>query len=98
MDNLTIQKLRAAVAAGLLTPAEAQLAQQVLEAQADVREPWQASVSEGNFVPSDAGRPVTPLPDDVVITAEDVDAAFELWDEFMPDYAGLLDAQVSDGR
>ena len=35
-----------------------------------------------------------PMPDEVTITDGEIDDALELWDELMPDYAGLLDAEV----
>lgn len=35
-----------------------------------------------------------PLPDEVTITDGEIEDALELWDELMPDYAGLLDAEV----
>ena len=88
-----LRSLTALVAAGLLTEQEAQLAAQALASKDDTREPT-VTAPAAAFLPSDAGRPVTPVPDEVVVTAADVDAAVSAWDEVMPEYAGLLDAEA----
>lgn len=76
-----------------MTDAEAQLAAQQLASNADTRV-TPTVTPEGAFTPPDAGRTVTAVPDEVVITEADIDAALAAWDEVMPEYAGLLEAQT----
>ena len=76
-----------------MTEQEAQLAAQALASKDDTREPT-VTAPAAAFLPSDAGRPVTPVPDEVVITDEDIAAAMTAWDEVMPEYAGLLAAEA----
>jgi hypothetical protein len=80
------------VAAGLLTVEEAQTAAQAYASRDDTREQPQPETVEGAFVPSDAGRTLTPVPDEVIITEDDIDAAIGAWNDVMPDYDGLLEA------
>lgn len=42
------------------------------------------------FIPEGADEPLPPVPDEVIITLEDVENALKDWDELMPDLAGLL--------
>lgn len=35
-------------------------------------------------------------PNDWVVTDDDIEQASDLWDELMPEYEGLLDAEVED--
>ena len=77
-----------------MTPQEAQLTAQALARKADTREP-EPDTPAGAFFPPDADRPLTEVPDEVLITAEDVDAAVRAWDAVMPEYAGLLDAEAT---
>lgn len=44
--------------------------------------------------PKGADEPLPPLPDEVEITAADIQRAQESFDEALPDYAGLLKAEV----
>lgn len=76
-----------------MTEQEAQLAAQALASKADTRETT-VTAPAAAFLPSDAGRPVTPVPDEVVITDEDIAAAMTAWHEVMPEYAGLLAAEA----
>lgn len=80
------------MAAGLLTAEEAQTAAQAYASSEDTREQPHAESSDGAFIPPDAGRTLTPVPDEVVITEDDIDAAIEAWNDAMPDFDGLLEA------
>ena len=67
-----------------------------LNQQSDGREVTQIvadNASAEKFVPSDADTPVAPVPDEVIITPDDVDEAIAAWDDIMPAYAGLLEAR-----
>ena len=47
------------------------------------------------ITPEGADRPLLPVPATVTITDVDREAAFEAWDDAMPErYAGLWDAEV----
>lgn len=46
------------------------------------------------LTPDGADEPLLPVPDEVTISDADIDRALAEWDELMPDYAGLLDADV----
>ncbi|MCB9172337.1 MAG: hypothetical protein H6637_05375 [Ardenticatenales bacterium] len=46
--------------------------------------------------PEGADRPLLPLPATVTITDAEKDEAFETWDDLMPEYAGLWDAEVGE--
>lgn len=51
------------------------------------------------FTPRGAELGPLPLPTEEELTAEliaDADSAGSLWDELMPEYAGLLDAEVAE--
>lgn len=47
-----------------------------------------------SIIPDGASDPLVPIPDEVTISDSEVERAIADWDELMPDYAGLLDAQV----
>lgn len=46
------------------------------------------------LTPDGAGEPLLPVPDEVTISDSDIERALAEWDALMPDYAGLLDADV----
>lgn len=46
------------------------------------------------LIPDGATEPLLPIPDEVAISESDLDRAIADWDELMPNYAGLLDADV----
>lgn len=46
------------------------------------------------LVPDGADEPLTPVPQEVVISDSDVERAVKDWDTLMSDYAGMLDAVV----
>ena len=50
------------------------------------------------IIPKGAGDPLPRVPDVVEITPEDVDEAIRHWNEVMPDYAGMLEAEVINKR
>ena len=50
------------------------------------------------FIPSGAADPLPPLPRVVEITETDVDLAIEEWNELMPEFAGILQAQIEAQR
>jgi HK97 family phage portal protein len=63
----------------------------------DVRDVFAGARGEYKAVPliaEGADDPPIPIPADVVLTEDDMDTALALWDRKMPDYAGLLDAEV----
>jgi HK97 family phage portal protein len=39
---------------------------------------------------------ILPVPEEVAITQTDIENALKLWDKLMPEYAGMLDAEVVD--
>lgn len=80
------------MAAGLLTAEEAALALSASEGLTDNRA--RLTAPPAGIVPVDAAEPVGAVPDEVEITAADIDAALEAWDEIMPEYVGLLDAEA----
>ena len=48
--------------------------------------------------PRGAGAKLPPLPDEVTITDDDIDAAFALWNRLMrPEERGQLNAEVKHG-
>lgn len=47
-----------------------------------------------NIIPEGADEPLLPVPDEVIISDGDVDRALRLWDDLMPEWAGLLAATV----
>ena len=49
-----------------------------------------------NFEPYEGDNPGTIEPNDWVVTDADIDLAISAWDEAMPDYEGLLEAEVDD--
>ena len=58
----------------------------------DVRE----VAAKGNrFTPRGDDEPSPPLPIELNITDDDVDFALRKWDSLFPDFAGLLDAEVT---
>lgn len=68
---------------------------ELLTKQSDTREVVQSDFDAAGaekFRPSDAGTPVAPVPDEVIITEDDIDDAIAAWDDIMPEYAGLLEA------
>lgn len=48
------------------------------------------------LIPDGADLSTLDVPDVVIITAADVDAAIDAWDETMPEYAGLLEATIEE--
>jgi HK97 family phage portal protein len=40
---------------------------------------------------------IPPIPEEVTITQTDIEAALSYWDRIMPEYAGILDAEVVEG-
>jgi len=63
----------------------------------DVIEVFRAARGEGKqipFIPEGHGDPLPPVPDAVEISEADIDRAIKDWDKHMPDFAGLLDADV----
>jgi len=50
------------------------------------------------IIPSGADDPIPPVPQEVEIDEDDLDTMSDAWDETMPDYAGLLDAEVINRR
>lgn len=50
------------------------------------------------FIPDGANEPMIPIPAEVEISDNEIDQAVALWDELMPDFAGLLDAEVINKR
>ena len=51
-------------------------------------------VKRVRIIPSGAENPLPLLPDDLEIDEDDLDEMSAVWNETMPDYAGLLDAEV----
>lgn len=66
--------------------------QEALNQDSDSRK--QAIGQRVKLTPDGADEPLVPVPDEVAISDSDVDRALAEWDELMPDYAGLLDADV----
>jgi phage portal protein BeeE len=62
----------------------------------DVIEVFKAARGEKQiqFIPEGQGDPLPPVPDEVVISDADIDRAIKSWDKLMPEFAGLLDAEV----
>ena len=52
-----------------------------------------AEVKAVRVIPDGARDPLPPLPYEVEFTEADIDRMSNLWDELMPEYAGLLDAE-----
>lgn len=48
------------------------------------------------IIPRGAGEPLLPIPSTLEITDDDIEHAIAMWDNLMPDYAGLLDADTSN--
>lgn len=48
-----------------------------------------------SITPDGADEPLLPIPDEVTISDSDVERALADWDDLMPDFAGLLDADVT---
>lgn len=49
------------------------------------------------FLPAGADEPLLPVPvDEVTITDADVEQAIRAWDKAMPEFAGILDAEVAN--
>lgn len=48
------------------------------------------------FIPRGADEMLPPVPSTLEITDADIEHAIALWDEVMPDYAGLLDAESNN--
>jgi hypothetical protein len=46
------------------------------------------------FVPEGQGDPLPPVPNEVTVSDADVDRAIRDWNRHMPDFVGLLDAEV----
>ncbi|HUT16529.1 MAG TPA: phage portal protein, partial [Anaerolineae bacterium] len=63
----------------------------------DVAEVFKAARGESkqiHFIPEGQGDPLPPVPDEVTISEADIDRALKDWNKHMPDFAGLLDAEV----
>ena len=54
----------------------------------------QDALKRVRIIPSGADDPLPPVPDVVEVSEDDLDVMSDAWDETMPDYAGLLDAEV----
>jgi len=50
------------------------------------------------IIPKGADDPLPRVPNEVEITTEDVDKAIRHWNAVMPDYAGMLEADVINKR
>jgi len=46
------------------------------------------------FIPDGADDPLLPIPDEVTFTDAEIDAAIATWDRLMPEYRGMLGAEV----
>lgn len=96
MATQTQAQLQALVRAGLLETTTAAMVLEFLHQQSDGREVAQSTADNAGaakFRPADADTPVADVPDEVIVTADDVDEAIAAWDDIMPDYAGLLEAR-----
>jgi HK97 family phage portal protein len=62
----------------------------------DVQEVFKAARGEKQiqFIPEGQGDPLPPVPAEVHITEADIDRAIRDWNKHMPDFVGLLDAEV----
>ncbi len=63
----------------------------------DVTEVFQTARGEQKqiqFIPEGQGDPLPPVPDEVTISDADIDRAIKSWDRLMPEFVGLLDAEV----
>ena len=67
--------------------------QQGIQLPADLAEEIDA-LKAVRFIPDGASEPMIPIPGEVEISDNDIDQAIATWDELMPDFAGLLDAEV----
>lgn len=52
-----------------------------------------AEVKALRIIPDGASEPLPPVPNEVEISTGDIERATALWDELMPEYAGLLNAE-----
>lgn len=50
------------------------------------------------IIPKGADDPLPAIPRQVEITPEDVDEAIANWNELMPEFAGMLEAEVINQR
>jgi len=62
----------------------------------DVDRAFRAVEDAIRVVPKGADQPLPPVPARVEISEEDVIRAIRLWDELMPEYAGMLEAERVD--
>lgn len=44
--------------------------------------------------PLGADKPLPPLPSEITFSEAEIDRAIERWDELMPEYQGMLDAEI----
>ena len=47
-----------------------------------------------HFIPEGQGDPLPPVPNEVTISEADIDRAIKDWNKHLPDFVGLLDAEV----
>jgi len=50
------------------------------------------------IIPSGSDDPLPPVPETVEVDEDDLNTMSAAWDETMPDYKGLLDAEVINRR
>ncbi len=67
------------------------------EGAVEAVEDGEKEVKVVRVLPEGYAEPLLPEPTEVEITEDDIDRAIKTWDQLMPDYAGLLDAEITDG-
>lgn len=63
---------------------------------AEVKAEAEADTKASRIIPRGAGEPLLPIPSTLNITDDDIEHAIAMWDSAMPDYAGLLEAEVKN--
>lgn len=53
------------------------------------------AMKQVRFIPDGASEPPVPVPSEVEISEGDIEQALIVWDDLMPEFAGLLDAVVT---
>jgi len=54
----------------------------------------ESAIKQVRIIPAGSNDPLPPVPDVVDLDESDLEAISRLWDELMPEYAGMLDAEV----
>jgi len=54
----------------------------------------ESAVKQVRIIPAGANDPIPPVPDEIIIDESDLEDISALWDETMPEYAGMLDAEI----